>query len=212
MFDGPGIFNSVIQLIQQALRPYDDQFATLTARVEELERRVRNTIQPGKVIEVDAPNARVKVQFGENQTPWIRWFAPSAGHISEYRCPSEGEQCALINYGGGDNSSQSWALCGIWSDKFPPPDDANSADLHIIDWGKGLRLEINREQQTVNWKVPNGMTFESPDLTVEGNIHADENIVAKQNIEDFVRTMQDDRDIYNVHKNGPKTTPPSPSK
>lgn len=200
MLDGPGIFNSVIQLIQQALRPYDDQFATLTARVEELERRVRNSIQPGKVIEVDAAAAKIKVEFGENQTPWIRWFAPSAGQINEYRCPSKGEQCALINYGGGDNSSQSWALCGIWSDDFPPPEGANNADLHIIKWGDDIRLEINKDLQTVNWKVPNGVTFDTERLTSTGDVT------------DRTRTMQDDRDIYNVHKNGPKTTPPSPSK
>lgn len=192
------MFNQIARMIQQALRPYDDQFAQLIGRVEELERRVRNQIRPGKVIDIDPANALVKVAYGGGcESPWIKWFAPAAGKIREYRCPSVGEQCALINYGGGDNSTQAWALCGIWSDEFAAPGDAEH--LHIIDWGGGMKLTVDTDAKTVEWSAENGVTFNTKKLIGTGSV------------EDAVRTMQGDRDIFNAHTNGSKTTLPSPS-
>lgn len=184
-------------MIQSSQRPYDDQHAAVLARIEELERRVRNVIQPGRVVGIHESGQQVQVEYGGNATPFINWFAPAAGKIKEYRCPSIGEQCVLINYGGGDNSTQAWALCGVWSDKFPAPTD--KPHLHVIDWGQGLRLEMDTEAKTARWTADGGVTFDTPQVESTGDV------------KDYKRTMQDDRDIYNLHVNGP-TPPPSPQK
>lgn len=185
------------QLIQQALRPYADQIAELTARIEELERRVRNGAQPARVIKIHESNQLVKVRYGGNESAWIKWFAPMAGVMTEYRCPSVGEQCVLINYGGGDNSTQAWVLCGVWSDEYPLPDDRPG--VHTLDWGGGMRLEINSEAGTVDWWVPAKTTFHTPML--HGTEH----------VRDFKRTMQADRELYNTHIHG-VLPPPAPQK
>lgn len=185
------------QLIQQHLRPYDDEIARLTARVEELERRVRNVVQPARIYKIHDSKQLVKVKYGRNESPWLKWFAPMAGVMIEYRCPSVGEQVALINYGGGDNSTQAWVLCGIWSDEYPLPDDRPA--VHTLDWGGGIRLEIDTEAGTVYWRAPTKVTFDTP--MVHGTKH----------VRDRVRTMQGDRDLYNEHIHV-FTPPPSPQK
>lgn len=195
MFDQ--LDSRVCQLIQQHLRPYDDEIARLTARVEELERRVRNIVQPARIYKIHDSKQLVKVKYGRNESPWLKWFAPMAGVMIEYRCPSVGEQVALINYGGGDNSTQAWVLCGIWSDEFPLPDDR--PPVHTFDWGSGMRLEVNTAAGTVDWWVPTKVTFHTP--LVHGTEH----------VRDFKRRMEDDRQIYNVHTHKP-SPPPKPLK
>lgn len=163
------MYEQIVGLIHQALRPHDDQHASVLARIEELERRVRNIIQPGRVAAIHPNGTQIRVIYGRNQTPWINWFAPAAGQMREYRCPSKGEQCVLINYGGGDNSTQAWALCGVWSDQYPAP--ADQPHLHVIDWGGGIRLEVDRSAGTASWSVPGGMALDTPDIQTTGELH-----------------------------------------
>jgi len=155
--------DSVAQMIQQALRPYDDQHASVLARIEELERRVRNQIQPAKVVGIHEGGQLVQVEYGRNVSPFVRWFAPAAGKIKEYRCPSMGEQCVLINYGGGDNSTQAWVLCGIWSDRYPAPTDQTR--LHVIEYPDGSSIVHDTQTGNHVWTITGNLV-----LDVEGKI------------------------------------------
>lgn len=157
------MFERIVELIQQALRPYDDQHAYVLAKLEDLERRQRNIVQPGRVIAIHPDGGLIKVQYGENQTPYIRWFTPSAGGINEYRCPSIDEQCVLINHSGGNNSTQAWVLCGVWSDKYPAPTD--KPHLHVVEYPDGSVVEHDTQTGNHSLKIKGDLI-----LDIEGRI------------------------------------------
>ena len=192
------MFQEIFQTLRSMLIPYDDAIAELTARCEELERRIDNIIQPGVIAEVDEPGDKVKVTFANNKTPWIKPLFPRAGAIKEKSRLTVGEQVLLLNWAGGDNSSQSFALCGVYSGKHAAP--TSNPDEHVIDWGNGLRLTVNTKEQTVKWQAKK-VTFDTPLLEGTGEVA------------DSVRTMSEDRVIYNAHDHignaGKPTSPPN---
>lgn len=153
-------YQRVIRYIDERLAPYDEEITRLRQDLEETQRRLRGVVRPGRVIEVHGNGQQIKVAYGRNQTPFIHWFSASAGAVKEYRCPSVGEQCVLLNYGGGDNSTQSWALTGMPSGEFARPSD--DPNLHVIDWGGGMRLVVNTATQEVTWDIPKKLTIKTP--------------------------------------------------
>lgn len=52
------------------------------------------------------------------------------------------------------------------------------------------------------FKVKNKVRFETPIVEMSGDLHVESNIKADGDIEDHTRTMQADRDIYNMHDHG----------
>ncbi len=170
------LFEQVSEFIDQRLSPYDDQITELMERLEDMERRLRGVVKPGRVIEIHPDGQRIKVAFGENQSPWINWFSSSAGAVREYRCPSIGEQCVLLNYGGGDNSMQSWALTGMPSNEFPRPEQ--NTKNHVIDWGGGMRFVVNTETQEVTWDIPKKLTINTPKIISTAEVVTDGDQIA----------------------------------
>ncbi|WP_137169393.1 phage baseplate assembly protein V [Marinomonas sp. FW-1] len=108
-------------MVRDMLQPYLDRIEELSEETEDLRRRMQSIIRLGRVIAVHESGNLIKVQHGGLKTPFIRWFAYAAGDTSDYRCPSVGEQAVLLNYGAGNNGTQTVALIGLFSDNFPAP-------------------------------------------------------------------------------------------
>ncbi|MHC8325210.1 phage baseplate assembly protein V [Pseudomonas sp. LB1P83] len=107
-------------LFNQQLGPIIERLAEMETEIEDLHRRTDSLCRIGVCEEVDASSNTCRVRHGELLTPAIRFFNPSAGAQSESRIPSVGEQCVLLNHGGGASSGQSVALFGLNGGQFPP--------------------------------------------------------------------------------------------
>ena len=139
-------------LLRLQLAPIVERLAQMETQLEDLYRRAESFCRIGVCQEVDAASNTCKVRHGELLTPAIRFFNPSAGAQTETRIPTVGEQCLLLNYGGGEGGGQSLALFGLNSDRFPPlssvasltsrryedgTQSAYDAAGHVLDWSNG---------------------------------------------------------------------------
>jgi len=140
--------------VNQKLEPLIERLAELEAEIEDIRRRAENHNRIGIVDQVNPAAGLCKVKHGDLMTPWVKYMSPSAGEISETRHPSAGEQCLLINYGGGDGSAHSVALCGLISDQFPPA--STEAQLHRRIYPDGTQSSYDHASHTLSWQ--NGQT------------------------------------------------------
>ena len=171
-------------LLRDALGPYDELLVEQQARLQELERRIDNIIQPGRVVEIHDDGTKVRVESGQLRTPWIGWVTQAAGEIADYRCPSEGEQCLLLNYSGGENTTQCWALCGLPSERYPMPEAT-----------KGQRVTTYPDGITVLIDPDSGQVITtSPTVLMQADM-----LKSTGEIADKVRSMSGDRGIYDGH-------------
>ncbi|ASN72752.1 hypothetical protein 3S19_5 [uncultured Caudovirales phage] len=131
------------------LGPIVERLAELETELEDLRRRGENHNRIGTVVAVDPGAKRCQVKHGELRTPWIKYFNPAAGEVSETRHPSVGEQCVLINFGAGDGSAQSVALCGIESGAFPAVSDR--AELHRRTYPDGTETAYDHASHALTW-------------------------------------------------------------
>lgn len=141
-------------ILRVHLAPLIERLAELETEIEDLRRRGENHNRIGTVAEVDPAAGRCRVSHGELLSPWIRYFNPSAGEVSETRHPSAGEQCLLINFGAGDGSAQSVALTGIPSGAFPPVSDRG--ELHRRTYPDGAESTYDHAAHAQAWE--NGPT------------------------------------------------------
>lgn len=109
------------QIIESHLEPYLERLEELSSETEELRRRMQNMIRLGFVSDVHESGTLIRVKHGQLVTPFIKWFSESAGETKDYRCPSIGEQSLLLNYASGNSGSQTVALIGLFSTKYPSP-------------------------------------------------------------------------------------------
>lgn len=136
-------------ILRMQLGPIVERLAELETEIEDLRRRGENHNRIGTVVAVNPGERRCQVSHGELSTPWIKYFNPAAGAVSETRHPSVGEQCLLINYGAGDGSAQSVALCGIESAGFPGVSDR--AELHRRTYPDGTESAYDHAGHALNW-------------------------------------------------------------
>lgn len=154
-------------LLRMQLGPIIERLAEMETEFEDLHRRADSFCRIGVCVEVDAASNTCKVSHGDLLTPAIRFFNPSAGEQSESRIPSEGEQCLLLNYGGGDGAGQSVALFGLNSNRFPPV--STVATLTRRRHKDGTESSYDDASHVLSWT--NGQTTfkgsrESVELTV----------------------------------------------
>lgn len=183
------------------LEPLIDRISELEDSGEDKDRRNRGGIRMGKVSQHSECKQLIKVKFGENETPFIQWFAVYCGDVAEYRLPSIGEKALLLNYGGGDSSAMSIALVGIPSAKFPLP--SNNPDLTVRVYPDGTSVTYDHQAHHLTVSIAGGeatliapkqITCDTKLLHVTGDIKSDGDITDKK------RSMAADRVIYNGHK------------
>jgi len=185
-------------LVRDMLSPYLDRMEELSSEVEDLRKRLQLIIRLGYVYKINDKNNLVKIKHGELETPFIKWFAQSSGRVSHYRCPTVGEQAIILNYGAGDTGTQSIALIGIDSKKFPFPTDKPSEV--VTAYGDKCAEIWDMDAGTLTLKAETLIKLDSQVVRATNNVHADKDIHADGEVSDKTRTMQADRLIYNSHK------------
>lgn len=141
-------------LLRMQLGPIIEMLAELETGLEDLRRRADGYCRIGVCSEVDAATNTCKVSHGDLLTPAVRFFNPSAGEQSESRIPSVGEQCLLLNYGGGESGGQSVALFGLNSSQYPPA--STVATLTRRTHKDGTESSYDDATHALSWK--NGQT------------------------------------------------------
>ena len=142
-------------LLRMQLGPILERLAEMEAQLEDLYRRAESFCRIGVCQQVDAASNTCRVSHGELLTPAIRFFNPSAGAQTETRIPSVGEQCLLLNYGGGEGGAQSVALFGLNSSLFPPVSTVPSVTRRRHQ--DGTQSDYDDASHTFNWA--NGPTM-----------------------------------------------------
>ncbi|WP_300630222.1 phage baseplate assembly protein V [Pseudomonas sp.] len=136
-------------LLRMQLGPIVERLAEMEAQLEDLYRRAESFCRIGVCQQVDAASNTCRVSHGDLLTPAIRFFNPSAGAQTETRIPSVGEQCLLLNYGGGEGGAQSVALFGLNSSLFPPVSTLPSLTRRRHQ--DGTQSDYDDASHTFNW-------------------------------------------------------------
>lgn len=198
---------------------YLDAIRHLCERMNELERRQNNLIIPGKVVALSEDHKKIKVAHGQCETPFIKWLSPCAGDVMEYRAPSVGEPCLLLNLTGGDDTGACWALCGVESTAFPFPTNNPNEHKRVYKNGTQITHDSEKNELTVImskghalFKVPEKVTFDTQELHCTGLISAVDNITSQKHVIDEKSSMQDMRDDYNSHSHSNNVPPPKNNK
>ncbi|SBW79143.1 baseplate assembly protein [Pseudomonas veronii 1YdBTEX2] len=156
-------------LLRMQLGPIVERLAEMEAQLEDLYRRAESFCRIGVCQQVDAASNTCIVSHGDLLTPAIGFFNPSAGAQTETRIPSVGEQCLLLNYGGGEGAAQSVALFGLNSSLFPPV--SSVASLTRRRHQDGTQSDYDDASHTFNWT--NGPTvFNGSREQVEAKVGA----------------------------------------
>ena len=136
-------------LLRMQLGPIVERLAEMEAQLEDLYRRAEGFCRIGVCQEVDAASNTCTISHGDLLSPAIKFFNPSAGAQTETRIPSVGEQCLLLNYGGGEGGAQSVALFGLNSDRFPPVSSVPT--LTRRRYQDGTQSDYDDASHTFNW-------------------------------------------------------------
>ncbi|WP_237584164.1 phage baseplate assembly protein V [Photobacterium halotolerans] len=154
----------MLQLLNRLLS-LERELLTLKQEVEENRRAAANIIRLGYV-NAATENA-VNVTTGDNLATGIPFFVLASGRVSQYRRPSLGEQCLLLNLGSGDNLNNAVALMGLPSSQYPCPTTAENEVM--TDYGNGMTelYDLDSGQLTANY--PGGLIINA-DMTHTGNM------------------------------------------
>lgn len=106
----------------------------IVQRIEELERRLANTVRLGRVIEVDAGRGLVRLQVNELETDWLPWTT-QAGEINVFVPPSVGQQMMLVSPSG--EPGQGWAVPAGFSNQFAQPHD-QAGEMKVTHGGVSI--------------------------------------------------------------------------
>lgn len=134
----------------------------------ELRRQLNNLGNLGTVIQIDAATAKMRLQIGDNQTDWTPIPAAAAGAIKIWRCPSIGEQFAILAPSG--DLRNAIALTALYSDDNPPP--ALLPDVLHIDFAGIGHFSLNTSSAHAELKI-NSLHLDVATLSLSGALTAD---------------------------------------
>lgn len=118
----------------------------------EAERILANLIRVGTVAELDAANARVKINVSGLTTDWLPWTTSRAGATRTWSAPRAGEQVLLLAPHG--DLAQGVVVPSIYQDDHPAP--ADSQDKETTVYPDGSTVEYNSASNTLTVTVADG--------------------------------------------------------
>jgi phage baseplate assembly protein V len=200
------IINRILSLENKVLEQGDE--------LEDLRGNLANLIRLAVVDK--ASKTTVDIKTGDNEVKGVPFFVFCSGKVSHYRRPSVGELCLLVNLGSGTNLNNAVALMGLPSSKYPAP--TTKENEVMVDYGNGMTELYNIESGKLVAKYPGGYEIHADskqigDLQIEGDTKQKGNIEATKEISDGVRSMSEDRNLFNAHdhicsKPGDPSMPP----
>lgn len=142
------------------------------------QRKLHNIATIGTVFAVNPSDQTMRLAVGDNETDWLPIPALAAGQVSVWRCPSVGEQFLLVSPSG--ELANAIPVISLYSQHMPSPSTDpdeifvryNDRDMLKIDT-RGSKLHL-----TINNTTLDSTVLITGDLQVNGNIHADGDIVA----------------------------------
>lgn len=137
---------------------FDPSNNFIRMEIDDLQRRLISMIQMGKVAEVDAVQARLRVTIGNEATgnivttALLPWLSYRAGKDSSWWAPDVGEQVIVLSAGGELNNGV--VLPAIYQDAYPAPD--SNPDIHTTQYEDGTTIKYDRVNHTLNVDVQGG--------------------------------------------------------
>lgn len=118
----------------------------LERRIEQLDRRLNNTLREARVVEIDADKHLLKVEAHGLKSGWSPW-AERAGTITTWTPPAVGERVLFVSPTG--EPGQGIVLAGGYSDDFEAP--SKSKDESVLTVGD-LTVTYNKEKAVISLK------------------------------------------------------------
>jgi phage baseplate assembly protein V len=116
------------------------------------ERRIANIVIMGRIAELDAAGARVRVTTGDITTGWLPFATVRAGQDRTWHAPEPGEQVVVVCPCGDTN--QGVVVGSVYRDAHPAPGDTEETSRTVFK--DGAVLEYDREQHKHLLDVPAG--------------------------------------------------------
>lgn len=124
----------------------------MSYEASEAQRLQANMIRIGTIAQLDAANARVKVNVSGLTTDWLPWIVQRAGATRTWSAPRAGEQVVVLAPYG--DTSQGVVLPSIYQDDHPAP--AASQDKETVVYPDGAKQEHNSASSEYLLDVPAG--------------------------------------------------------
>lgn len=169
-------------------------------QITELNRRLANLIQLGKIEMLDLSGnlPRAKVRIGEIVSPLLPFMTQRAGNDQTWWPIDLGEQVIVFSASG--NLSLGIILGSINQKTFPAP--KHTQKLVYTRYSDGAQTQYDKEAHKISITLPSGGTTEiisDGGIKIVGDVELDGNIKASGDITDHTRSMEEDRNIFNLH-------------
>ncbi len=176
--------------------------------LRDLQRRLSNMIRRGCIHSVDFKKTppRVRVEYSKGAvTAWLPFVSNRASsECSTWDPLSVGERVVIFSESGDLN-------CGMVISALNCSDNpAPSSDpyVHVTRYSDGTQIDYNRKSHKLNVSIGSGGDIEinaktmiiNANIEHHGNQKTDGNIKASGDVSDKIRSMSDDRDIFNEHQ------------
>lgn len=140
-------------------------------------RQLDNLCSVGTVIAVDATTGQIRLKIDDNETDWIDFPAVAAGAVKVWRCPSIGEQFAVLAQGG--ELCNAIPIVALFSDSNPRP--SIDADEILIQLPDDQLISIHTLTGEAIFKLKKA-TFDVEETVFTGTVHANKEISSDKDV------------------------------